>query len=127
MLEPVWVPDPETSGLRWRVARRAALLRQRTRAKNEIHATLARCLLGHLIGLQFSGPAGSAAHRLDRPHLIPVAVADRLARPPVSGAAEELTGLVLQRLPQDQTRSQPAGHLDRILLLADTGQHLIQF
>jgi transposase len=46
MLESVWVPDLETSGLRRRVARRAALVRQRTRAKNEIHATLARCLLG---------------------------------------------------------------------------------
>lgn len=46
MLESVWVPDPETSGLRRRVARHAALVRQRTRAKNEIHATLARCLLG---------------------------------------------------------------------------------
>ncbi len=46
MLEPVWVPDAVTSGLRRRVARRAALVRQRTRAKNEIHATLARCLLG---------------------------------------------------------------------------------
>lgn len=46
MLEPVWVPDAVTSALRRRVARRAALVRQRTRAKNEIHATLARCLLG---------------------------------------------------------------------------------
>ena len=46
MLEEVWVPDAETSGLRRRLARRAALVRQRTRAKNEIHATLARCLLG---------------------------------------------------------------------------------
>jgi transposase len=46
MLEPVWVPDRVTSELRRRVARRAALVRQRTRAKNEIHATLSRCLLG---------------------------------------------------------------------------------
>jgi len=46
MLTPVWVPDAETSALRRRVARRASLVRQRTRAKNEIHATLARCLLG---------------------------------------------------------------------------------
>jgi transposase len=47
MLDQVWVPDPETQALRRRVARRSALVRQRTRAKNEIHATLARCLLGH--------------------------------------------------------------------------------
>lgn len=46
MLNTVWVPDAQTQALRRRVARRAALVRQRTRAKNEIHATLARCLLG---------------------------------------------------------------------------------
>jgi hypothetical protein len=34
------------TALRRRVACRAALVRQRIRAKNEIHATLARCLLG---------------------------------------------------------------------------------
>lgn len=57
MLAPVWAPDTQTQGLRRRVARRAALVRQRTRAKNEIHATLARCLLGRspvsdLFGMQ---------------------------------------------------------------------------
>jgi transposase len=46
MLEAVWVPDADTQALRRRVARRAALVRQRTRAKNEVHAALARCLLG---------------------------------------------------------------------------------
>ena len=46
MLESVWVPDAETQGLRRRVARRASLVRQRTRAKNEIHAALSRSLLG---------------------------------------------------------------------------------
>lgn len=46
MLSAVWVPDAQTQALRRRVARRAALVRQRTRAKNEVHATLARCLLG---------------------------------------------------------------------------------
>lgn len=46
MLESVWVPSPEIGALRRRVARRAALVRQRTRAKNEVHASLARCLLG---------------------------------------------------------------------------------
>ena len=48
MLEGVWVPDAETQGLRRRVARRASLVRQRTRAKNEIHAALSRSLLGRL-------------------------------------------------------------------------------
>ena len=46
MLGEVWVPDEATSALRRRVARRAGLVRARTRVKNEIHAVLARCLLG---------------------------------------------------------------------------------
>lgn len=60
MLEPVWVPDKVTSGLRRRVARRAALVRQRTRAKNEIHATLARCLLGRSPVSDLFGKQGRA-------------------------------------------------------------------
>lgn len=46
MLGSVWVPDADTAALRRRIARRAALIRQRTKAKNEVHAVLARCLLG---------------------------------------------------------------------------------
>lgn len=46
MLGSVWVPSAEIGALRRRVARRSALVRQRIRAKNEVHATLARCLLG---------------------------------------------------------------------------------
>lgn len=60
MLAPVWVPDAETSALRRRVARRAALVRQRTRAKNEIHATLSRCLLGRSPVSDLFGKAGRA-------------------------------------------------------------------
>jgi transposase len=60
MLESVWVPNAVTSGLRRRVARRAALVRQRTRAKNEIHATLARCLLGRSPVSDLFGKAGRA-------------------------------------------------------------------
>jgi len=60
MLEPVWVPDTVTSGLRRRVARRAALVRQRTRAKNEVHATLARCLLGRSPFTDLFGKQGRA-------------------------------------------------------------------
>jgi transposase len=60
MLERVWVPDAETSALRRRVARRAALVRQRTRAKNEIHATLARCLLGRSPVSDLFGKKGRA-------------------------------------------------------------------
>jgi transposase len=60
MLESVWVPDAETSALRRQVARRAALVRQRTRAKNEIHATLARCLLGRSPVSDLFGEQGRA-------------------------------------------------------------------
>lgn len=60
MLESVWIPDAETSGLRRRVARRAALARQRTRAKNEIHATLSRCLLGRSPFTDLFGKEGRA-------------------------------------------------------------------
>jgi transposase len=60
LLAPVWVPDASTSGLRRRVARRAALVRQRTRAKNEIHATLSRCLLGRSPVSDLFGKKGRA-------------------------------------------------------------------
>ncbi len=46
MLDGVWVPGEQIGALRRRIARRAALVRQRTRAKNEIHAVIMRCLLG---------------------------------------------------------------------------------
>jgi transposase len=43
-LNEVWVPDEPTRALRRWIARRAQLVRQRTRAKNEIHAVIARTL-----------------------------------------------------------------------------------
>ncbi len=45
-LPEVFAPDETTRALRRRLARRAALVRQRTRAKNELHAVLARNLKG---------------------------------------------------------------------------------
>lgn len=44
VLTGVWTPDESTRALRRLVARRAAVVRARTRAKNEIHAVLARNL-----------------------------------------------------------------------------------
>ena len=44
VLTGVWTPDEPTRALRRLVARRAAVVRARTRAKNEIHAVLARNL-----------------------------------------------------------------------------------
>lgn len=43
-LDEVWMPDEPTRALRRWVSRRAQLVRQRTRAKNEIHAVLVRTL-----------------------------------------------------------------------------------
>lgn len=43
-LDAVWMPDEATRALRRWIARRAQLVRQRTRAKNEIHAVLVRTL-----------------------------------------------------------------------------------
>jgi transposase len=46
LLHGCWLPDEPTRALRRRLARRAQLVRQRTRAKNEIHAVLIRNLKG---------------------------------------------------------------------------------
>jgi transposase len=43
-LAGVWTPDERIRAMRRRLARRAQLLRARSRAKNEIHAVLMRCL-----------------------------------------------------------------------------------
>jgi transposase len=45
-LPAVWPPDEQTRVLRRRVSARAQLVRQRTRAKNQVHATLIRNLKG---------------------------------------------------------------------------------
>src|SRR6478672_5878873 len=43
-LPPVWLPDDQTRSLRRQVTRRAHIVRQRTRIKNQVHAILARNL-----------------------------------------------------------------------------------
>ncbi len=45
-LDPVWVPDRETQRMRRRLQRRGQLVWSRSRAKNQIHAVLMRCLVG---------------------------------------------------------------------------------
>jgi transposase len=45
-LPEVWLPDEQTRVLRRRISARAQLVRQRTRAKNQVHATLIRNLKG---------------------------------------------------------------------------------
>ncbi|MEQ4305535.1 IS110 family transposase [Plantactinospora sp. B6F1] len=44
-LPPVWLPDERIRSLRRQVTRRAHLVRQRTRIKNQVHAILARNLV----------------------------------------------------------------------------------
>jgi transposase len=41
----VWIPDEVTQAMRRQVSRRAQIVRQRTRLKNEIHAVLAAHLI----------------------------------------------------------------------------------
>ena len=43
-LDGVWTPDERIRTMRRRLARRAQLVRARSRVKNEIHAVLMRCL-----------------------------------------------------------------------------------
>jgi transposase len=45
-LGPVWMPDRATQVMRRRLQRRGQLVSARSRAKNQIHATLMRCLVG---------------------------------------------------------------------------------
>jgi transposase len=45
-LDSVWMPDERVRAMRRRLSRRTQLVRARTRAKNEIHAALMRCLKG---------------------------------------------------------------------------------
>jgi transposase len=56
-LPPVWRPDAETGALRRQVLRRAHIVRQRTRLKNQVHAILhrnlvPRCPAADLFGLK---------------------------------------------------------------------------
>ena len=57
-LEDVWMPDERTRARRRLCSRRAALVRARTRAKNEAHAVLARNLKGRPPVTDLFGRAG---------------------------------------------------------------------
>ena len=67
MLAAVWVRDERIGALRRRLARRAALVRQRTRAKNEVHAVLLAVPAWQAAGqrsLRQGGRAWLAGHEL---------------------------------------------------------------
>jgi transposase len=57
-LDSVWVPDRETWVMRRRLQRRGQLVWARSRAKNQIHATLMRCLVGRARFAEPFGPKG---------------------------------------------------------------------
>ncbi|WP_246496261.1 IS110 family transposase [Miltoncostaea marina] len=57
-LPETWVADPATIALRRQVARRRQLVVQRVRAKNQVHAILARNLAGRPPGAAPFGPSG---------------------------------------------------------------------
>jgi transposase len=57
-LPEVWSPDERTRVLRRRISRRAQLVRQRTREKNQVHAILIRNLKGRAPATDLFGSAG---------------------------------------------------------------------
>lgn len=57
-LDSVWVPDRGTQAMRRRLQRRSQLVRARTRAKNEVHAALMRCLVGRPAPTDLFGAKG---------------------------------------------------------------------
>jgi transposase len=57
-LPEVWTPDERTRVLRRRISRRAQLVRQRTREKNQVHAILIRNLKGRSPATDLFGAAG---------------------------------------------------------------------
>jgi transposase len=59
-LDGVWTPDERIRAMRRRLARRARLVRARSRAKNEIHAVLMRCLKGRPPASDLFGVRGRA-------------------------------------------------------------------
>jgi transposase len=54
-LDAVWMPDRRTQVMRRRLQRRGQLVWGRAGAKNQVHATLMRCLIGHA---PFTDPFG---------------------------------------------------------------------
>ena len=59
-LPEVWIPDADTQALRRQVARRAQIVRQRTRLKNEIHSVLAAHLVPKCPATDLFGRKGRA-------------------------------------------------------------------
>ncbi len=60
LLSGCWLPDEATRAVRRRLARRAQLVRQRTRCKNEVHAVLMRNLKGRPSMTDVFGKLGRA-------------------------------------------------------------------
>src|SRR4051795_13210023 len=59
-LQAMWRPDPATAALRRQVLRRAHIVRQRTRLKNQVHAILHRNLIPRCPAADLFGKKGRA-------------------------------------------------------------------
>ena len=59
-LDAVWMPNEPVRAMRRRLARRAQLVNARSRAKNEVHAVLVRCLKGRPPASDLFGRKGRA-------------------------------------------------------------------
>jgi transposase len=59
-LSSVWLPDAKINALRQQVLRRAHIVRQRTRLKNQMHAILARNLVPRYPAADLFGIKGRA-------------------------------------------------------------------
>ena len=62
-LPAVWRPDPATAALRRQVLRRAHIVRQRTRLKNQVHAILHRNLIPRCPAADLFGTRAAAGSR----------------------------------------------------------------
>ena len=106
-LDGVWTPDERIRAMRRRLSRRAQLVRARSRAKNEVHAALMRCLKDRPPASDLFGVKGRAW--LAEQHL------------PVCERETVDSGRAPGRLPRHRERRGRAAHRRRGAVLA--GRH----
>ena len=99
---------------------------ERVRARHTLADDLAREAERGRVAHPRSLQLQRSRRRLHRHPLVAVAVRDRLAAALVALPAEELAQLLLERLLQDQSRAETTNRLDRIILVANTGNDLVQ-
>ena len=103
LLHGCWLPDEPTRALRRRLARRAQLVRQRTRAKNEVHAALMRNLKGR-------PPVSDAFGQAGRVWLAGLELPSTSAKPSMGACARSTTSTPRSRCLNAASPSTPSGH-----------------